>query len=201
MRGTTPRRIAWLTAAALPVLVAWSAVDSPLRLQPASRLWVSGTSTVRSFECAAKTFDLNVDANAGSPVAAVLSGEKAVTTVTLRVNSDQLDCNNDKMNEHMLKALKAKEFADITFTIASYDLTKASEGATVALKGNLSLGGITKPITIEALVLPSPGGALKVSGLYPLHMTEFGLQPPKLMLGALKVNELVNVNFELLLKS
>jgi polyisoprenoid-binding protein YceI len=133
-------------------------------------------------------------------VTAVLATEKAVTSVQLRVATTQLDCKNDKMNEHMLKALKSKEFADITFALETYTLARAAEGASVSLKGNLTLGGVTRPVTIEATANAGPDGALRIAGNYQLHMTEYGLQPPKLMLGALKVNELVNVNFDLLLK-
>jgi hypothetical protein len=40
-----------------------------------------------------------------------------------------------------------------------------------------------------------------VTGSYPLKMTEYGLKPPSLMFGRIKVAESVRVNFDLLLKS
>jgi hypothetical protein len=41
---------------------------------------------------------------------------------------------------------------------------------------------------------------MRVKGSYDLRMTEYGLKPPSLMMGAMKVKELVKVNFDLLLK-
>jgi len=61
-----------------------------LELQPTSRLWISGTSTVRSFECSASTFDANVESVPGATTA-VLAGEKAVTAVEIRVSTERLD--------------------------------------------------------------------------------------------------------------
>jgi hypothetical protein len=40
-----------------------------------------------------------------------------------------------------------------------------------------------------------------VKGVYDLRMTEWGLKAPSLMMGTMKVNELVKVNFDLVLKS
>jgi polyisoprenoid-binding protein YceI len=184
----------------LPAAIAWSAGIVTVRMQPATRLWVSGTSTVRSFECAAKTFDATIEANASTVVTDVLAGDKSVTAVEVKVLAAQLDCKSDKMNEHMLKALKAKEFAQILFRLDSYALERAGDGTHARLTGTLTLGGVTRSISMPAVVSPGADGALRVAGAYPLRMTEFGLQPPKLMLGALKVNELVTVNFDLVLK-
>ena len=42
---------------------------------------------------------------------------------------------------------------------------------------------------------------LRVTGSYDLNMTEYGLKPPTLMFGRIKVGETVTVKFDLLLKS
>lgn len=192
--------IAALSLCTAPALVAWSAAGVTLRVQPATRLWISGTSTVRSFECAATTFSARIEASESTVVSDVVAGTKSVTAVEVTVPAMQLDCKNDKMNEHMLKALKAKEFADIVFRLESYSLERAGDGTHARLNGTLTLGGVTKPISLAAIAGPGTDDALRITGAYPLRMTEYGLQPPKLMLGALKVNELVTVNFDLLLK-
>jgi polyisoprenoid-binding protein YceI len=196
----TRHLVTTIALASAPALIAWTAANVTVRVQPAARLWVSGTSTVRAFECGAKTFEAAIEATAPSMVADVLAGQQSVTTVELKVPVAQLDCRNDKMNEHMLKALKAKEFAEVLFRLDSYALERTGDGTHARLNGTLSLAGVSKPITMTAVVTPGADGALRVVGAYPLKMTEYGLQPPKLMLGALKVNELVTVNFDLLLK-
>jgi hypothetical protein len=42
---------------------------------------------------------------------------------------------------------------------------------------------------------------LHVNGVYELRMTDYGLKPPTLMFGRIKVGETVMVGFDLLLKS
>jgi len=170
-----------------------------LDLQPTSRLWISGTSTVRAFECTAATFDANVESIPGATTA-VLAGEKAVSAVEIRVNTERLDCKNGTMNEHMLKALKAKTNPTIVFKLASYDLAKQAEAVRVTLNGTLAMGGVEKPISLTANATEGTSGTLHVVGTHELRMTEWGLKPPTLMLGTMKVDERIKVGFDLLLK-
>ena len=185
----------------LPALAAAPRRDAVLDLQPESRLWVTGTSTVRAFQCQAGAFDAKIESSGADAVAAVLAGEKAVSTVEVTVPAEKLDCRNGTMNEHMRKALKVKEFPTVVFRAASYDLARTSESVSVTLTGTLTLGGVEKPITVNAQAKPGPDGTLAVSGTREVRMTEFGLKPPTLMLGTMKVDEKITVGFEVVLKN
>ena len=182
-----------------PATIAWTTAADTLTLQPASKLWVTGSSNVRDFECAATSLTVDVTSVPGA-VALVAAGEKGVTSVAVRVPAAQLDCKNGKMNSHMLKALKASENPQIAFDLTSYDLTTVAAGVNVSLTGNLTLGGVTKTITIDAKASPAEGGALKVTGAKDVTMSEYGLKAPTLMMGTLKVSDVVQVHFDLLLK-
>jgi polyisoprenoid-binding protein YceI len=117
------------------------------------------------------------------------------------VPAEKLDCRNGTMNEHMRKALKAKEFPTIVFRAASYDLARTSDSVAITLNGSLTLGGVEKPITVTAQAKPGPDGTLVVFGTREVRMTEFGLKPPSLMLGTMKVDEKLTVGFEVVLKN
>ena len=147
-----------------------------------------------------RSFETRVESNVPDGVSAVLAGTKAVTTAQMTVPAASLDCKNGTMNEHMRKALKADKNPTITFRITTYDVAKASEGVDGTAQGELTLGGVTKTITVKAHAASQPDGVLRLTGSQDIHMTEFGLKPPTLMLGTLKVDELVKVSFDLLLK-
>lgn len=186
------------TVTALFALAMTSAAP-PIELSSSSRLWVSGTSTVRSFECAAKTLDAKVEAAMADAISAVLAGERGVGAVELRVPAADLDCNNGTMNGHMYKAIKSAEHPNIVFRLASYEVERAEAGVVLTMRGTLALGGADRPIVLNARAVPAHDGQLKVTGAYELNMKDYGLKPPTLMLGTLKVNEKVNVQFELFL--
>ena len=182
---------------ALP-LVAWSSF-SELTLQPESKLWVDGTSTMRKWSCRANDVNAVID-GAPNAIAQVTAGEKGVRAVRVRVQSEKMECGNGTMNEHMKKALKVEANPTIEFTLSGYDVSKSADGVTGTLAGTLSLGGVERTVAIPA-VAKSEDGVLHVTGAYPLKMTEYDLKPPKLMFGRIKVGETVTVHFDLLLKS
>ena len=182
-----------------PAVVAWRQAGEALALDAQSRLWIDGKSTVRKFSCKASTFSVEVDAAPGA-VASVLAGTKAVRAVTLTVPTAKLECGNGTMNEHMLKALKAKDAPTIEFKLSGYEVGKGAAGVQGTLTGTLTLGGQTRPVSIAANGSAGANGALHVTGSYQLDMKEYGLKPPSLMMGTMKVDPVVTVNFDLLLK-
>jgi polyisoprenoid-binding protein YceI len=194
-----PRPTLLIAMLGLAPAMAMTSTGDPLLLEPQSRLWIDGTSTVRKFTCKAGAFDVAVDAAPGA-VAAVLAGQKAVHTVTVAVPVEKLDCGNGTMNEHMLKALKAKDAPTISFKLASYDVAQGGAGVQGTVTGTLSLGGVERTISFPAQAADD-GGRLHVTGSTTVRMTEFGLKPPTLMMGTLRVNENVAVSFDLYLKS
>lgn len=194
-----PSVTSMLTVMGLVPALAMTPARVALDLQPESRLWINGTSTVRSFECAATKFDADIQSVPGA-AAATLAGEKAVTAVEVVVPAAKLDCKNGTMNEHMLKALKANANPNIVFKLSSYDLATQEGAMMVTLAGQLTLGGVAKPVTILASAKEGPAGALRVTGTHEIRMKEWGLKPPSLMMGTMKVNERIKVGFDLLLK-
>jgi polyisoprenoid-binding protein YceI len=194
--GFTPKAALVLT----PILLGAIAVGGRLDLQPESQLWVDGTSTVRSFRCNAGIVEADIVTTRADAATALIAGEKVVTGVAVRIPAAALDCNNGTMNGHMRKALKANDNPTIAFELGSYDFTQSDQALRTKLVGKLSLGGATKDVTIDAALTPDPAGGLRVKGSHDLRMTEYGLKPPSLMLGTMKVNDIVTVNFDLLLK-
>jgi hypothetical protein len=179
--------------------IAWAPTHELLTLQPESRLWVDGTSTIKSWTCKAGEVNAVVDA-APNAVAQVTAGEKAVRTVRVTGPAAKLECGNGTMNDHMRKALKVDENPTIEFRLSGYDVSRGVDGVTGTLAGVLALGGVSHPIAIPAQG-KADGAGLRVTGSYPLNMTEYELKPPKLMFGRIKVGETVTVKFDLLLKS
>jgi polyisoprenoid-binding protein YceI len=167
---------------------AFTAAPRNLSLGKDSRLWLEGTSTVRSYKCAATKLDVTV---IGEPTAAPA---EIVKSASLVVPVAQLDCGNKTMNEHMRKALKAEKFQQISWKMTSYEV----QGTSVVISGNLTIAG--KENTIELKGTGSAeNGVIRFKGSKQFKMTEYGVKPPTLMLGTMKVGDPVTVSFDLAL--
>jgi hypothetical protein len=171
-----------------------------LSVAPESRLWVEGTSSVRSFKCTAQQLDATVDAASTDAAAAVLAGTKAVRSVELRVPTAKLECGNGTMNSHMRKALKATQAPEIVFQLADYELASEGGATKVRMNGTLELGGTERPIHLDASAAADPNGGLKVTGSAPVKLSEYGLKAPSLMMGTMKVGDQVTVKYDLTLR-
>ena len=167
--------------------------------QPESRIWVEGTSTIKSFKCSVTDFALSISGEAGA-APSVLDGKKAVRTVELTLPSAKIDCGNGTLNDHMRKALKVEEAPTIQFKLSGYDVAKATTGVEGVVRGSLSLGGAEHPVDVTAVATDAGNGAMRVAGGYELAMSAFDLKRPSLMFGRIKVGDKVQVKFDLLLK-
>jgi polyisoprenoid-binding protein YceI len=172
-----------------------------LAVQPQSKIWIEGSSTVRSFQCSAPEFTLSVNAEGASAVSAVLGGQKAVKTAELTIPAAKMECGNGKMNEHMLKALKAEQNPTIRFALTGYDVAKAGDGVQGTLRGTLNLGGAQHPIDVTAVATDAGNGAMRIIGGYEVALSAYDLERPSLMFGRIKVGDKVQVKFDLVLKN
>jgi polyisoprenoid-binding protein YceI len=159
-----------------------------LSLAKESRLWFDGTSTVRSFSCAATKLHADVTAEPQGDPASI------VKTASLNVPVAGLDCRNGTMNGHMQKALKVEANPLIMWRMTSYKV----EGSTVVIDGFLTIAGKENPIELRGTG-SADNGVLRVKGSKQLRMTEYGVKPPKLMLGAMKVADQVTVGYDIML--
>ncbi|HEX8903300.1 MAG TPA: YceI family protein [Longimicrobiaceae bacterium] len=178
---------------AIPALAA--AALAPLSLQPGSRVWVDGTSTARSWHCES-TRAVGTAAASSTELAQLASVASAQVTVPVST----LDCRNNTMNGHMRNALKADQAPELRFRASSVKVTPTSADAgSVEMQGTLSIAGQDRPVTINGTVAREEG-QIRVRGTKRVTMTEWGVRPPSLMLGAMKVAPVATIGFDVVLK-
>ena len=195
------RRAALLAALSLPV--AAQAQDSELKLgaQAGTRLWVEGGSNVRNWSCDAKLVEASVTGDAVPATASAKVVSTAARKAVLTIPVEKLDCRNGTMNEHMRKALKANAHKSIEYRIAKWELTpRGDDEGTVATSGTLVIAGAEKPVSVDFTAKRATPGAWQLKGTKTIRMTEWGVKPPSLMLGTMKVHDPVTVKFELVLE-
>jgi hypothetical protein len=156
-----------------------------------SRVWVDGTSTVKAYKCAAKAIVAELQEGPEGEAASV---GQLVKSAVVTIATDALECGNGTMNEHMRKALKQTEYPKVSFTLDSYTLDPSG-----LLKGKLQIAGQEKEVEFPATITDNDG-AIRVVGSKQINMKEWGVKPPSLMLGTMKVNQMVTINFDVIVK-
>lgn len=179
-----------------------SAAQSGVVLQPGGELAVDGKSSVRDFTCRAREVKARLVPGEAGGGLALESLVGALRQVELEIPAGQLDCANATMNEHMFNALLVKQHPTLHFRMSGYEVGAAKDGVVpLHIRGELTMAGATRPVDLRASATATPEGGVRVRGRYLLRMTDWGVRPPTLMLGTLKVLESVIIRFDFALES
>jgi polyisoprenoid-binding protein YceI len=192
------RQLIPLVSIALAAAAVSAQAASARTLSKGSQITIDGQSSVRAFTCKARTIRAEME---GEPAAGLPLPERVknlVKDAQLEIAAKALDCADATMNQHMYDALKAEEHKQIRFRITGVELGAAgTDSVPVKLKGELTLSGRTLPVTVSATATATSTGGVRVQGAHLLRMTDWGVSPPSLFFGTLKVRDSVVVRFDL----
>jgi polyisoprenoid-binding protein YceI len=169
------------------------AAEAPLTLSSA-RVSLDGTSNIHGFTASTTTVHVATEVG-GAPAADLLEHALGgLKTFEVTISAASLVSENGDLNKNMHKALKVQEHPDIRFRLGALEQSVNGYRAT----GSLTIAGVERQVALN-LQVERKGAALAVTGNTELLMTDYGIAPPKAMLGMLKTNPKVQIRFELLL--
>ncbi len=174
---------AWIVTAGMVGLALLQA--GPMSAQSVD-FTVSGTSTVRGWTCEV-TGSAEVTAGSGAAVRGLADGVQAAT---LTVPVGDFVCPDEEMTEHLLEALRPDEFPEITFRLVRYE----ASGQGAATTGTLTILDATRGVSFPLSLTPS-GSGVRIAGEVALDMTAYGVEPPVVMLGLMRVRPQIRIQF------
>jgi hypothetical protein len=153
-----------------------------------SKIWLEGDSTLHRYKSAARTWQLTARPTATGGLADL----EAVVAVR------ELKSGDAGLDKNLYVAMKADQFPTIRFSAGTGELDVAATGVAEArVAGTLTIAGVKKPVSLSAVGRLS-GGTLRLKGSKALLMSDFGIQPPVLMLGAIKCTDAITVHYDLI---
>jgi hypothetical protein len=201
----------WITLTPIPAQGASAAGTVPvvIRMGPGSTLWLEGTSTLHNFESRTPETAVTIARDPvstklpeGAGLAALVRGS-AIRSVDVTVPVATLKSEKKGLDKNLWKTLKADEHKTITVHLEHYTLPgNAVAGDTIAVnaEGTITVAGAQRPITLAARMYPGTGG-MWLEGQCALRMSDFGIKPPTMMLGTVRVGDQVTIQYRLLLVS
>ena len=171
--------------------------QAPLAIDTA-RITIAGTSNVHDYTATTTAARVTrVQFGASTPGPAFWNEVQkpgGLQAFDISVAASTLKSSKEGLDKNMYKALKVKEHPEITFTLAKM------EGAPGALQafGTLQIAGVERDVVLP-LVTALTGGRLTVTGALGVLMTDYGIAPPKAMLGMVKADPRIKITFEVVL--
>ena len=99
------------------------------------------------------------------------------------------------MNDHMRKALKADKFKTIVFKMSSYEVV----GEEITVNGTLTMAGKDLRVELKGKVTEQ-GGVVRSTATKEIDMTQWGVKPPSLMMGTMKVKPIATIGYDITIK-
>ncbi|GIV61444.1 MAG: hypothetical protein KatS3mg044_0310 [Rhodothermaceae bacterium] len=198
-----------LSIAPWMMLVAGLALQAPAAeaqqrvvLMEESRLWIEGQTNVNRFACEAKTFTGEgvlageLPMTASSATGALRRSYRHVARLVVPVR--EFDCGKDRMNADLYRALKAEDYPEIVFELDAASVAAAEDHRYgLVVDGRLRIAGVENAITLTVQAERRADGRYRATGGYPLRMSDYGIDPPRALLGLIRVDDQIVVHFDL----
>jgi polyisoprenoid-binding protein YceI len=188
--------VATVQLLARPIDHAQSATAGPFTLVSA-RVSLEGTSNLHEYSASTTSVRVNAVELNGTTEGDLLEqllqpGNLKTFDVTIPVTS--LKSPKDGIDGNMHKALKGQQNPDIRFRLKALEVA----GTDYRAAGWLSIAGVEKEVTLT-LKATRKDDSVAISGGTDLLMIDYGITPPKAMLGMLRTNPKVHIQIDLTL--
>ena len=155
-----------------------------------SKLIVEGTSSVHDWTMNSTDFSSTVQFEIENGILVKISD------VNFSCPSKKIVSDNSIMNSKTQKALKSEDHPNIIFKFISIkSLTNQKNDFSGEITGTLSIAGKSKQIVFPFSGKVDPNGIIYVKGIVPIKMTDYNIEPPTAMMGALKTGDEVKINY------
>lgn len=166
--------------------VTWVRGQDVYTFHESSTIEVVGTSNKSDFAVKAEEYSGSVSLTDGAPTAATLQ----IVVAAMKSGRSMI------MDRLMRSSLNADEHPTISFEMTG---ATSSKPETFVIDGNLTLSGVTKPVSLTLVKSQASDGKTVFAGSTILDMREYEIDPPTAMFGSLITKPEVTLKFYLVL--
>lgn len=193
MRKRTPLTIALV---AFLAMTAHAQSVAELPVGDGSQVWIEGTTNINSWSCSATA----VDATIAVEVAFKEDPDfpRYLKSVQVRVPVSALKCGHAPMERSLRHALKADDALGPRYITATFEAVRDGEATNTLIVntvGALAIAGRENAVKMDVGTTRLPDGTIEARGTVPILMSDFGIEPPTALLGAVRASNRVVVKF------
>lgn len=173
--------------ACLLVIAHYATAQQAYKISEKSTTSVLGTSTLHDWESKVEV----ISGNASVKVEGNALEEIQSLNATFKAKS--IKSGKSRMDNITYDAIKADDHPNITFQLSRFE---ANDNGKVTGYGTLTIAGKSNEVAVEGTA-SQQDGAWIIEGSHPIKLTNYGIDPPTAMLGAIKVGDDLTIKFHL----
>ncbi|MDE3743907.1 YceI family protein [Maribacter polysaccharolyticus] len=154
-----------------------------------SSMTVLGTSSIHDWEIVAEEQSGTIQlGNDGDNI--------TIKALKLTIPAESLKSGKGMMDNNTYKALKTDKYKNIVFEMTKVKeiVPNGNNTYKVACSGDLTLCGVTKNLS-ENFLMTVTNDKVTLTGENSFKMTEFGITPPKALMGTIKTGDEVTIKY------
>ena len=159
---------------------------------------LSGNSTLHKWEMNAKTFT----GEAKFCFDSIRSNQlTSLHALTFSLEVENLKSNEKALDKNAYKAMKTNEYKDIVYQLVwSKVLHELGNKYLIETHGNLTIAGVTRAVKMDVYCLVNKDSTITCTGSEKLKMSDYKINPPSFMMGAMKTRDAITLDFILVYK-
>jgi polyisoprenoid-binding protein YceI len=124
-----------------------------------------------------------------------------LSSFALSLNAKSLKSEHESMDNRTYKTMKADQYPKVTYKLSSATVTAAQKGKyTIKATGELTIAGVTQTIVMTIYATTNADNTITCTGSEALKLTDYKIDPPSFMLGAMKVKNDLTIQFNITYK-
>ncbi len=169
-----------------------------------SRLWIEGRSNINEFECEANRYFGEATLVQSNEDLDFQQAADERLFLQVEIDVDGFECGRSRMNRDLQDALRSDQFPEITFLFDSAEFIGFIEDEEsendifeVEILGTLTVAGNTRNIQFVTQAYYLEPQRIRAIGKTTIRMTDFDVEPPTALMGLVKADDELTVNFDL----
>ena len=162
-----------------------------------SQLSILGATNVNHFTC-------KIEYCAGTDTLHYVENTRAselqFTRSQMTIPVKSFDCGMKQMSKDFLKTIKSETYPELAINFRSLQKVGFKDNGHTDGVVDITLAGVTSRYTIRYRVSVEDNGTVLLNGLQKVKFSDFNLEAPRKMKGLIKVKEVLNVEFNLVLR-
>jgi polyisoprenoid-binding protein YceI len=161
-----------------------------------SKISIAGTSTLHDWDMASEKANCDISFNFDG---ANITG---LSSLLFTVQAETLKSDHKGLDKNAYKALNVEKFPEISFSSNYANIrSNGANSYVVSAKGKLTISGVTKDVWLAGVTTINPADmSVQTAGSLKIKMSEYNVEPPSFMFGAMKTGDEIMVKFNVNLK-
>lgn len=180
-----------IMALAIILISANTPADNKYTLAKGYTVTITGTSNLHDWDETVKTvtgngtIDWNTDGSFNLNALRIIMDVKSIKS-----------SGGSTMDNNTYKALKSDAHPNIVFALKTPLKSVQSSASSITAIINLSIAGVTKAIEMTVTSTSDDQKSITFEGSKNIKMTDYGVEPPKALMGMLKTGDEITIHFK-----